>query len=149
MIQFHVGDEVQVVGLPTSEWRGLRGVIVKVFDRPNDETGQTVQECAVQFAASRRWFLADHLIRTIPDKWLRFFRTEAFDRWNQLEHTDLSLLHGDRDTLTALLQDRYGFARRRAELEADDFILAFQERIKTAVESAGSKFVLIRTSSAA
>src|SRR5262245_3194959 len=114
MIRFQVGDEVQVGGLPTSEWRGLRGIIVKVLDRPNDQTGETVQECAVRFAASRRWFLADHLIRTIPDKWIRFFRTEALDRWNQLENSDLALLSGDRDTLIALLQDRYGFARRRA-----------------------------------
>ena len=128
MIRFQVGDEVQVGGLPTSEWRELRGIVVKVLDRPNDETGQTVQECAVQFAATGRWFLADHLIRTIPDKWIRFFRTEAFDRWKQFENTDLPLLKGDRDTLTALLQDRYGFARRKAEIEADDFILALQER---------------------
>src|SRR5262249_29732819 len=122
MIRFQVGDEVQVEGLETSEWRGLRGVVVKILNRPYDENGELIQECAVQFPTARRWFLANHLVRTAPDKWIRFFRAEVLERWNQLGSNDVALLNGDRDELIGLLQDRYGFARRRAEVQVDDFI---------------------------
>jgi hypothetical protein len=132
MIPFQVGDEVRVEGVPASEWRGLRGIIVKVIDRPIDETGQAVQECAVQFSGSKRWFLADHLVRTLPDKWIRSFRGQAMDRWSELDRFDTARLNGDRDTLIALLQDRCGLARRRAEIESDDFMAGLQNHSASA-----------------
>ncbi len=132
MIRFQVGDEVQVEGLTASEWRGSRGIVVKISDRASDEGGDVVQECAVQFLAARRWFLANHLIRTTPQKWVRFFRAEALERWKQLHSEDVTVLNGDRDGLINLLQDRYGLARRRAECEADNFISTFAKQMQSA-----------------
>src|SRR5438132_1578538 len=98
------------------------------------ENWNAIQECAVQFpTATRRWFLANHLVRRAPDKWIRFFRAEALERWNQLGSNDVPLLNGDRDGLIGLLQDRYSFAHRRAEIEVDDFISTFQKRMQTAI----------------
>ena len=149
MIRFQVGDEVQVEGLHPSEWRGFRGIVVKIFNRPDDENGEAVQECAVQFPTGRRWFLANHLVRTAPDKWIRFFRAEVLERWNQLGSNDVALLTGDRDALIGLLQDRYSFARRRAEVEVADFISTFQKRMQTAIETPPEKIGRSITSSAA
>jgi hypothetical protein len=134
MIRFQVGDEVQVEGLQTSDWRGLRGIVVKIIDRSGDENGEAIQECAVEFPDARRWFLATHLVGRVPDRWIRFFRAEALERWNQLGSIDVALLSGDQNGLIDLLLERYGFVRRRAEIEADDFISAFQKRMQAAIE---------------
>ena len=100
-------------------------------------------------ASARRWFLATHLVRTVPDKWIRFFRSEVLERWNQLGSNDAAFLTGDRDALIGLLQDRYSFARRRAEVEVADFISIFQKRMQTAIETPPEKIGRSITSSAA
>src|SRR5438876_9043888 len=102
MISFQVGDQVNVDALPSSEWRGVSGVIVKIVER-QIEDGETVQECAVQFPTGRRWFLAKHLTRSAPEKWGRLFRYEVFERWKDLSPDDVAVLNGDRDQLVALL----------------------------------------------
>ena len=135
VIRFQIGDEVQVEGLQTPDWRGLRGIVVKIIDRSGDRNGDAIQECAVQFPSARRWFLATHLFGRVPNKWIRFFRAEALERWNQLGSIDVALLNGDRDGLIDLLLERYGFVRRRAEIEADDFISVFQKRMQAAIEA--------------
>jgi hypothetical protein len=137
MILFQIGDRVRVDGLPTSEWRGVSGVIVKVVERQTEE-GEATQECAVQFPTGRRWFLARHLTRSDPEKGARFFRGEALERWRDLSVQDVALLNGDRDELIALLQERCGFSLKRAGMEADSFILQVQERIRIATASSDS-----------
>src|SRR4051812_18289760 len=37
MIRFQIGDEVQVHSLMSSDWCGLRGVVVKTLDRQSDD----------------------------------------------------------------------------------------------------------------
>jgi hypothetical protein len=132
MIRFQVGDEVQIEGLHTSQWRGLRGVVVKTFERPGDEGTDAIQECAVQFPFERRWFQSNELVRATPDRWIRFFRAEVLERWNALGSNDVALLAGDREELIQLLQERYGFARRRAEAEVNDFVSLFHKRMQAA-----------------
>ena len=76
MIHFQIGNEVRVVGVPADEWCGASGVIVKTVERVSDDhAAGFVQEGAVQFAGARRWFSATHLVRAVPDKAVRFFRT--------------------------------------------------------------------------
>ena len=128
MIRFQIGDEVQVHSLTSSDWCGLRGVVVKTIDRQSYDGTAELQECAVQFDEGRRWFLANHLVRATADKHVRFFRAEVLGHW-QLDSSDVAILNGDRDGLVHLLQDRLSFARRRAEAEADAFIAAFGNRV--------------------
>ena len=130
MIRFQLGEEVQVEGLPASDWCGLRGIVVKISEGSSGEESEPVQECAVQFSNGRRWFLATHLVRTAPQKRLRFFRTKVLDQWNELSTADVGLLNGSRDELINLLQEKCCFARRRAELEVDEFISVFEKRIQ-------------------
>jgi hypothetical protein len=131
MICFQIGDRVRVDGLPASEWRGISGVIVKIVERQTDGGG-VAQECAVQFLHGRCWFLAEHLTRSAPEKTVRFFRSEALERWKDLSLEDVAVLNGNRDELIALLQERCGFAARRAGVEVDTFITEIHERIRIA-----------------
>ena len=133
MISFQVGDQVTVDGLPASEWRGVSGVIVRIVVREVQD-GEAAQECAVQFPTGRRWFLAKHLTRSAPEKWVRLFRYEVLERWTDLCPDDVAVLNGDRDQLVALLQERCGFCLRRAGVEADSFLSEFQQRIHIARE---------------
>jgi hypothetical protein len=135
MIPFQIGDQVRVIGLPTSEWNGAAGVVVKTVERDaGDHENGAIQECVVQFPAERRWFLSSHLVRTTPDKTVRFFRGRVLDRWGDLSIDAVAVLKGNRDELIALLQEQYGFNLRRAKAEVDDFWPEVQERIPSPTE---------------
>jgi uncharacterized protein YjbJ (UPF0337 family) len=43
------------------------------------------------------------------------------EKWGKLTDDDLDVIKGKRDQLIGALQKRYGYARDRAEREADDF----------------------------
>ncbi|MCC6793801.1 MAG: CsbD family protein [Candidatus Hydrogenedentes bacterium] len=43
-------------------------------------------------------------------------------RWGKLTDDDLTVIAGKRDQLAGKLQERYGYAKDRAERELDDFI---------------------------
>ena len=62
----------------------------------------------------------------------RFVRDEIARRWQQLTNSDIEECSADRSKLPKLLEMRYGFARRRAEKEADVFIEEFQDRLRLA-----------------
>ena len=130
MNRFQIGDDVRIVGLPTSQWHGDRGRVVEVIDSVGGDA-EEVQECAVNIAGERRWFRADHLVKSVPGKWVRFFRAEALDRW-QLNPDDVAALDGDHVQLIALLQDRHDFSGRRAQAEVGEFISMLYERINRA-----------------
>jgi hypothetical protein len=134
-MKFQIGDHVRVVHLTASEWDRLSGVVTKIVERPADAGRDPVQECAVQFSSGRRWFLAEHLARTIPDKTLRFFRAELLERWTDLSPDDVSTVNGDREELTAFLQERFGFGLRRASAEANEFMRYFENRLRSATEN--------------
>lgn len=46
------------------------------------------------------------------------------DNWGRLTNDDLVRISGRQDQLIAVLQERYGYARERAETELDRFIRA-------------------------
>ena len=120
---FEVGDEARVVGR-SCEWRDSRGTIVEIINRPCGEGDQLVQECAVIVCGMRRWFMAEHLTKLVPEKWIRLFRAEVIERWN-LEADHVSNLDGSCDQLIAVLRDYCDIPTRRATGEVDEFISSF------------------------
>lgn len=133
MIAFQVGDEVRVTGLPTSAWYGHVGVVTKTVQRDDpDGKTKTAQECAVQFPEVRRWFLARHLEKAVPDKALRFFRREVVEYWRDLSPEDVVALNGTRSDLITFLRERHGLRQDRAAREADLFLAELTERIRVA-----------------
>src|SRR5436190_20054663 len=119
MNRFQIGDDVRIVGLPTSQWQDERGRIIEVVDRAGDD-GEKLQECAVNIAGVHCWFRADDLVKSVPSRWVRLFRAEAQERW-QLNPDDAAILNGDHAQLIALLQDRHAFSGQRAKTEVDEF----------------------------
>jgi hypothetical protein len=62
----------------------------------------------------------------------RLLRGEILRRWNQLTASDIEQCAMDRRGLTELLQNRYGFVKRRAEKEVELFFWEFQNRLRMA-----------------
>jgi hypothetical protein len=133
MRNFRVGDHVRVIGLLNSRWQNLKGRIVEIFEAGSCESDEIQQECAVDLGGERCWFLANHLMKTIPGKWIQFFRSDVLDRW-QLAPEDTCRLTGDDEEVVDLLQDHFGFAKRRAEAEVDDFYTAFNQKMACATQ---------------
>ena len=57
---------------------------------------------------------------------------EILRRWEQLTLSDIEETGIDQNRLAELLQRRYGFAKRRAEKEAELFFWEFQHRLRLA-----------------
>ena len=60
------------------------------------------------------------------------FRNELTYRWKQLTSDELDRVQGKRDHLIVLLEERYGYARRRAEQEVDLFVDEVVDRLRRA-----------------
>ena len=117
-----VGDAVRICRAPGSPWQMSLGTIVEVVDRDG-----ALQECAVRLGDNTlRWFMAEHLGRSICPKLLRFFRNEVMERW-KLGPDEAAQLSGDRDQLIELLRDQCALSIRRAEAEVDEFLAKFDE----------------------
>jgi len=43
------------------------------------------------------------------------------EKWGKLTDNDLTVIAGQRDQLVGILQERYGYARERAEKELNEF----------------------------
>lgn len=54
-------------------------------------------------------------------KWKQL-RGEVKRRWGQLTDDELDQSKGDFDSLAGRIQERYGYARDRAERDLDDFL---------------------------
>lgn len=54
----------------------------------------------------------------LKGKWLQL-KGEAKTQWGKLTDDDISTVDGNADKLAGLLQERYGYARDRAEKEVD------------------------------
>ena len=130
MLLFKVGDRIRVVNLPKSAWLGSRGVIVRILERETP-TGR-IQECEVQFAAYCRWFLSTHLVNSVPEQMVKFFRSAVVERWNEVSMEHAQELTGDREQLIHLLTDQYNLTGRRAENEVEGFFAEFLKRIQLA-----------------
>ena len=57
---------------------------------------------------------------------------EITRRWQQLAASDIEECCSDLSKLADALQTGYGYARRRAELEAELFLSEFQDRLRLA-----------------
>ena len=54
-------------------------------------------------------------------------RGEAKSKWGELTDDELDQIEGERDKLLGLLQEKYGYAKAKAEQEIDKFLLEQQE----------------------
>jgi uncharacterized protein YjbJ (UPF0337 family) len=64
-------------------------------------------------------------------KW-KHFRTEINDQWSELSSDDLDQINGRRDNLVLLLENKYGYARQRAEREVERVITEFENKLRRA-----------------
>ena len=128
MKRFQLGDEVRIAGLPNSQWQDRRGTIVNIVEDDTLLEGSIKQECEVDVRGERRWFMAEHLVKSVPERFVRLFRAEVVQRWH-LDPDDTCNLKGDSQGLVALLCDRLSFSIRHAEPEVEAFYAALNERI--------------------
>ena len=89
---FNVGDYVCVRRVPASAWQDMCGTVVEMIFR------EALQECAVNFGSVSRWFMAEHLTKAVPPKFIRFFQHEVIERW-KLDPIETPRFSGDRDQL--------------------------------------------------
>ena len=68
----------------------------------------------------------------LPGGKRRQIQSEANRQWAALTADDLRSFDGKRDNLVNLLENRYGFAKRRAEREAEWFFSQFEDRLRQA-----------------
>jgi len=66
----------------------------------------------------------------VVTKWKQF-RKEINYHWTQFNAGDLDRVNG-RHNLVVLLEDRYGYARSRAEREVDRVVSEFADKLKRA-----------------
>ena len=51
------------------------------------------------------------------------------ERWSKITNDDLDRIEGHPDQLASLIQERYGYARDRAEQEVDTFLREMNDRL--------------------
>jgi uncharacterized protein YjbJ (UPF0337 family) len=57
-------------------------------------------------------------------------RGEAKSWWGKLTDDDLTRVAGKYETLTGVLQEKYGYTRQQAEAEIDKRVTAFETNLK-------------------
>lgn len=57
---------------------------------------------------------------SIEGNWKQF-SGKVKSKWGELTDDDLTVIGGKRDQLAGKLQERYGYAKERAEKELDEF----------------------------
>ena len=57
---------------------------------------------------------------TIKGGWKQF-TGKVKEKWRKLTEDDLTAIAGERDQMVGKLQERYGYAKDRAERELDEF----------------------------
>ena len=62
----------------------------------------------------------------------RLLLGEIHGRWEQLSNSEVEECSQDRSRLIGLLQERYGYAKRRAEKEVELFFGELQDRLRLA-----------------
>ena len=50
------------------------------------------------------------------------------EKWGKLTDDDLTVVEGNKDKLLGILQQKYGYAKDKAEKEYNDFIGRYKER---------------------
>ena len=64
-------------------------------------------------------------------KWKKF-RNEVKDHWTQLSSDEVDRVDGRRSNLVTLLQNKYGYARHRAEREVERVVTEFEDKLRRA-----------------
>lgn len=54
----------------------------------------------------------------------KVFKGKIKERWGKLADDDIQTVEGKRDQLAGRLQERYGYAKEKAEKELDEFVKA-------------------------
>jgi len=62
----------------------------------------------------------------LAGKWKQV-QGEVKEQWGKLTDDDLAIVEGQKDKLVGLLQERYGYAREKAEHEVDEFLQKYSE----------------------
>jgi uncharacterized protein YjbJ (UPF0337 family) len=62
------------------------------------------------------------------------------EQWGKLTHDELKQVDGSRLKLIGLLQEKYGYAKRRAEEELEDFLNDSKENVESIKEKAVHAF---------
>jgi len=57
----------------------------------------------------------------LSGKWKQV-KGEVKKQWGKLTDDDLQVIEGQQDKLIGLVQERYGYAREKAEQEVDNFL---------------------------
>ena len=60
----------------------------------------------------------------LEGKWKQL-KGQAQQQWGKLTNDELDRISGKREELVGLVQERYGYARARAEEEVDDFLTSY------------------------
>ncbi len=60
----------------------------------------------------------------LEGKWKQL-KGQAQQQWGKLTNDELDKISGKREELVGLVQERYGYARARAEEEVDDFLTRY------------------------
>jgi uncharacterized protein YjbJ (UPF0337 family) len=62
----------------------------------------------------------------LKGKWAQV-RGEARRQWGKLTDDELDQAQGNAEKLSGLIQEKYGYARERAEREVNDFLSRFKD----------------------
>lgn len=62
----------------------------------------------------------------LAGKWKQV-QGEIKKQWGKLTDDDLAVVEGQRDKLVGLVQERYGYARDKAEREVDQFLQKYSD----------------------
>ena len=60
----------------------------------------------------------------LEGKWKQL-KGQTQQQWGKLTNDELDKISGKREELVGLVQERYGYARARAEEEVDDFLTRY------------------------
>jgi uncharacterized protein YjbJ (UPF0337 family) len=66
----------------------------------------------------------------LKGKW-KELKGQVKARWGKLTDDDLGRIEGRRDQMIGLLQQRYGYAKREAEEELDDFVNGLSAQVSS------------------
>lgn len=64
----------------------------------------------------------------ITGKWQQF-KGNVKEKWGKLTDDDLTAIAGKRDQMVGKLQERYGYAKERAEKELDEFARSIHQKV--------------------
>ena len=62
----------------------------------------------------------------LAGKWKQV-QGEVKKQWGKLTDDDLAIVEGQKDKLVGLVQERYGYAREKAQHEVDEFFQKYSE----------------------